>query len=45
MPSRSELPGEIKRNKFTKALERLGFIVDRWGARILFPVAGLFSLW
>lgn len=28
MPSRSELPGEIKRKKFLKALERLGFGID-----------------
>ena len=31
MPSLSELPGEIKRKKFTKALERLGFIIDATG--------------
>jgi len=31
MPSRSKLPGEIKRSKFTKALERLGFDIDRSG--------------
>jgi len=31
MPSRSELPGEIKRRKFIKALRRLGFIVDTSG--------------
>lgn len=31
MPSLSELPGEIKRNKFTKALIRLGFCIDKRG--------------
>lgn len=31
MPSLSELPGEIKRNKFIRALHRLGFIVDKTG--------------
>ena len=31
MPSFSDLPGEIKRNKFTKALKRLGFIIDKTG--------------
>lgn len=31
MPSLSGLPGEIKRKKFTKALERLGFIIDKKG--------------
>lgn len=31
MPSRSELPGEIKRNKLTKALVRLGFVIDKSG--------------
>ncbi|PIZ96916.1 MAG: hypothetical protein COX80_00110 [Candidatus Magasanikbacteria bacterium CG_4_10_14_0_2_um_filter_33_14] len=31
MPSLSELPGEIKRKKFIKALRRLGFIIDRTG--------------
>ncbi len=31
MPSLSELPGEIKRNKFIKALQRLGFIIDTSG--------------
>ena len=33
MPSLSELPGEIKRKKFTKALERLGFIINRTGGK------------
>jgi len=31
MPSLNELPGEIRRSKFTKALERLGFIIDKKG--------------
>lgn len=31
MPSLSELPGEIKRRKFTKALVRLGFVIDETG--------------
>ena len=31
MPSHSELPGEIKRNKFIKALKRLGFLIDESG--------------
>lgn len=31
MPSRSELPGEIKRKKFIKALDRLGFVIDTKG--------------
>lgn len=31
MPSLSELPGEIKRKKLTKALLRLGFIIDKRG--------------
>jgi len=31
MPSLSQLPGEIKRKKFTKALVRLGFIIDKKG--------------
>jgi len=31
MPSLSELPGGIKRKKFTKALIRLGFIIDKKG--------------
>ncbi|MDP2638684.1 MAG: hypothetical protein Q8P06_00740 [Candidatus Azambacteria bacterium] len=33
MPSLSELPGEIKRRKFTKALERLGFVINRTGGK------------
>ena len=28
MPSRSELLGEIKRKKFTRALQRLGFVIN-----------------
>ena len=28
MPSLSQLPGEIKRKKLTKALVRLGFVID-----------------
>ena len=31
MPSLSELPGEIKRKKLTKALARLGFVIDKKG--------------
>lgn len=31
MPSLSELPGEIKRNKFIRALQRLGFNIDKIG--------------
>lgn len=31
MPSLSELHGELKRKKFTKALVRLGFIIDKSG--------------
>ncbi len=31
MPSLSELPGEIKRKKFIRALQRLGFIIDTAG--------------
>ena len=31
MPSLSELPGEIKRKKFIRALQRLGFIIDKSG--------------
>lgn len=31
MPSRSELPGEIKRKRLTKALGRLGFLIDTSG--------------
>ncbi len=31
MPSRSKLPGNIKRKKLTKALKRLGFEIDKSG--------------
>lgn len=31
MPSLSELPGEIKRKKFIRALKRLGFDIDQTG--------------
>lgn len=31
MPPRSQLPGEIKRKKFIKALKRLGFVIDTSG--------------
>lgn len=31
MPPRSELPREIKRRKFIKALQRLGFVIDTRG--------------
>ena len=31
MPSLSELPGEIKRKKFIRALSRLGFLIDKSG--------------
>ncbi len=31
MPSLNQLPGEIKRKKLTKALERLGFVLDKKG--------------
>ncbi len=33
MPSLSELPGQISRKKFTKALERLGFLIDETGGK------------
>jgi len=32
MPSRSQLPGEIKRKRFTRALERLGFETSTKGS-------------
>jgi len=43
MPSLSELPGEIKRKKFTKALIRLGFIINKKGGdgshyKIIWPI-------
>jgi len=31
MPSLSQLPGEIKRSKFIKALIRLGFVINKVG--------------
>ncbi len=31
MPSLSQLPGDIKRKKLTKALTRLGFVIDEKG--------------
>lgn len=31
MPSRSELPSDLKRKKFIRALQRLGFIIDKSG--------------
>ncbi|MEK7653110.1 MAG: type II toxin-antitoxin system HicA family toxin [Patescibacteria group bacterium] len=31
MPSRSELPGSLKRKKLIKALSRLGFSIDKSG--------------
>ena len=33
MPSHSDLPGEIDRKKLTKALLRLGFVVDTTGGK------------
>lgn len=33
MPSRSNLPSKINRNKFTKALERLGFAISKKGGK------------
>jgi len=33
MPSLSELPGEIKRRKFIKALVRLGFVINQSGGK------------
>ena len=33
MPSLSELPSDINRNKFAKALKRLGFIIDKTGGK------------
>lgn len=33
MPSRSELPGEISRKKFLKALQRLGFEINTVGGK------------
>ena len=31
MPSLSQLPGEVKRKKLTKALARLGFVINEKG--------------
>jgi predicted RNA binding protein YcfA (HicA-like mRNA interferase family) len=31
MPSPSDLPGEIKRKRFVKALEKCGFIINKVG--------------
>jgi predicted RNA binding protein YcfA (HicA-like mRNA interferase family) len=31
MPPRSELPGDLNRGKFLKALRRLGFVIDMSG--------------
>ena len=33
MPSRSELPGLIKKRKFVKALERSGFSINKKGGK------------
>jgi len=33
MPSRSELPGKINRDRFAKALERLGFEISKKGGK------------
>ncbi len=33
MPSRSELPGDISRKKFLKALARLGFVINTVGGK------------
>ncbi|OGL88608.1 hypothetical protein A3H75_00760 [Candidatus Uhrbacteria bacterium RIFCSPLOWO2_02_FULL_51_9] len=33
MPSLSELPGDLSRTKFIKALTRLGFIIDQKGGK------------
>lgn len=33
MPSLSELPGELKRKKFIRALQRLGFVIDVVGGK------------
>lgn len=33
MPSRSELPGSIKRKKFIKALMRLDFVINTVGGK------------
>ena len=33
MPSRSELPGNLSRKKFAKALERLSFLINKTGGK------------
>jgi len=33
MPSHSDLPGKIDRDKFTKALSRLGFEINKQGGK------------
>lgn len=44
MPSRNDLPGDISRKKFTRALERLGFVINKRGGdgshyKIIWPPA------
>lgn len=31
MPSRSELPGELRQKKFLKALKKVGFVINKRG--------------
>lgn len=33
MPSHSDLPGNLDRKKLTKALDRLGFIINKTGGK------------
>jgi predicted RNA binding protein YcfA (HicA-like mRNA interferase family) len=33
MPPLSQLPGNVQRKKFAKALQRLGFVIDRTGGK------------
>lgn len=33
MPTRSDLPGDLSRKKFLKALKRLGFTINRVGGK------------
>lgn len=45
MPSRSELPGSISREKFLKALRRLGFVINVSGGdgshyKVVWPKTG-----
>jgi len=45
MPLLSELPGEVKRKKLAKALEGLGFVINKQGGRgshykIICPING-----